>query len=157
MKKIVYALLISASIVSCKKEATEAQKEEAAELTNSSAETNKKATSECYLYARNKDTVKLDIVVQDKAVSGGLAYRYYEKDKSSGIVSGIVKGDTLVMTYEFMSEGMNSRRQVVFVRKDGGLTEGYGDVFEKDGVVLYKDIEQLEFPGTIVLMPGKCE
>lgn len=153
MKKIAVAVFVSVSLFGCKKEAEEALP---VAVESQPSESREKAPPECYLYASDRDTVRLNLVVQDATVNGDLAYRYYEKDKSSGTVSGVVKGDTLVMTYEFMSEGMESKRQVVFLRTASGLTEGYGEVFEKDSAMFFRDMKKLDFPGKIVLEKIVC-
>lgn len=157
MRTILFALLTGMTLVACRKEASETRQEENTRITNSSAEVEAKAVNECYAYAGKRDTVRLELVRQKDAVNGSLAYRYFEKDRNDGIVSGVVKGDTLVMVYEFMSEGLKSKRQVVFVKKDGGLVEGFGPVFEKDSTVFFKDLRKLQFPGKMVLMPVACE
>jgi hypothetical protein len=155
-KSLFFALALTAAVVSCKKEEVVNEKTEKAQ-TNSSAESDDAVHHTCYEYAGARDTVRMNIVEQDKAVNGSLAYEYFEKDKNSGIVEGVVKGDTLVLNYTFMSEGTNSKRQVVFLKKGDALVEGYGDTFEKDGAVLYKDLKKLKFDEKFPLKKTDCK
>ncbi len=157
MKKITFIMLsLTAAMVSCKKEIVIDEKIEKAE-TSSSAESSDAVHNTCYEFVSAKDTVSMNIVEQDQAVNGSLSYKYFEKDKNSGIVEGVVKGDTLILNYTFMSEGTNSKRQVVFLRKGEQLIEGYGDTFEKEGSVFYKDIKKLNFSDKFPLNKVACK
>lgn len=105
---------------------------------------------ECYQFSKGKDTINANLAIKGENVTGDLAYRFFEKDKSSGPVTGTLKGDTLVLEYTFQSEGSQSVRDVVYLRKNNTLIEGYGDIEEKDGKVIYKNKQQLQFTGTIL-------
>lgn len=82
----------------------------------------------CYTYVKNKNYVMMKITIINNIVTGDLVYEYYEKDKNSGKISGVMKGDTLFADYTFMSEGLSSVREVAFIKKRGDWIEGYGDV-----------------------------
>ena len=104
-----------------------------------------KSTKECYVFTKNKDTAMLSIDFSGKDVTGTLNYNLYEKDKNSGTISGIVKGDTIMAEYTFNAEGTQSVRQVAFLKKEGKLLEGFGEVEEKGGKVTFKDPKSLQF------------
>lgn len=104
----------------------------------------------CYQYAQGKDTIVATLTLQSGNLRGNLAYRFFEKDKSNGTLVGTVLGDTLIADYTFMSEGATSVRQVAFLRKDNSLIEGYGDIEEKNGKMIFKDIKKLNFSGTVL-------
>ena len=92
----------------------------------------------CYNYVSGKDTIKLKLEKFPNVVTGTLAYLFFEKDKSKGTFDGVMRGDTLVADYTFMSEGKSSVRQVAFIVKDSAVTEGYGPQEEKDGKMILK-------------------
>jgi hypothetical protein len=58
-------------------------------------------------------------------------FKFYEKDSNKGVIDGKLNGDTLLADYKFMSEGIQSTRQVIFLIKDSNATEGYGPMEEK--------------------------
>ncbi|SHN67044.1 hypothetical protein SAMN05444395_10462 [Flavobacterium fryxellicola] len=98
------------------------------------------------------------MVKGNQVTSGKLSYNFYEKDKNEGTLIGVLKGDTLVADYTFMSKGISSVRQVVFLRKGNIYVEGYGDVVEvASGKVIFKDIKQLKFDGKSVLSKVDCK
>ena len=68
-----------------------------------------------------------------------------------------MKGDTLVADYTFNSEGKLSTRQVAFLKKDGKLMEGFGEVVEKDGKIYFKSISDLKFDDAIEFTKINCK
>ncbi|SHL22342.1 hypothetical protein [Flavobacterium xanthum] len=100
-----------------------------------------------------KDTILMNLTMEgNKILSGKLIYNFYEKDKNEGTLIGELKGDTLLADYTFMSEGISSVRQVVFLKKGDTYIEGYGDIVEEaSGKVIFKDRKQLKFDGKSVL------
>jgi hypothetical protein len=116
------------------------------------------ATSKtCYTSYKNRDTVELSIVTAGNKVSGALRYQLYEKDRNKGTIVGEIKGDTLLANYTFNSEGMESQRQVAFLRKGDQLVEGYAEIEEKDGKVSFKDTKALKFGAGIELQKTDCK
>lgn len=112
--------------------------------------------SKCYRSITGKDTFNLKVETFPNVVTGSLTYNFFEKDKSSGELEGYLLGDTLVANYSFMSEGQRSVRQVVFLIKDGEATEGYGDMEEKEGGVVFKDFRKVDFSKGLVLKEVSC-
>lgn len=113
-------------------------------------------TAACYAYINNKDTVLLHVYVKDKVATGELTYNFYEKDKNTGTIQGELKGDTLIADYSFVSEGVSSVREVVFLKKGNELVEGYGDADQVDNKLVFKNRSTLNFSG-ITLNPTDCE
>ena len=101
----------------------------------------------CYQYVNDRDTVLLSISGEAITVTGLLSYNYYQKDKSSGGIQGNMFGDTLIADYTFQSEGATSIREVAFLKKDSSFAEGYGDVEEKDGKMVFKNRNTIQFTG----------
>ncbi len=80
----------------------------------------------CYLNVLGEDSVLLQYRISNGNVSGKLMYKNFEKDSSSGDVTGKATGDTLKLNYRFQSEGMASEREVYFLQDSGILLEGIG-------------------------------
>jgi len=118
--------------------------------------TNNGATTECYLYTTNKDTISLQITINGHSVTGALNYSLNEKDRSQGVIQGEVRGDTLLADYEFKSEGIVSLREVAFLKKDGGYAEGYGEAEQKEGKMMFKNVAELNYSNTTVLKKIPC-
>lgn len=115
------------------------------------------AGSECYTYVNNKDTVSMELKIAGEEYTGKLSYSFFEKDRNSGTFSGEMKGDTLIAEYIFDSEGMRSVREVVFLKKEGKLLEGYGESIEKGGKMIFKDRSKLNFGTAVVLSGTACK
>lgn len=110
----------------------------------------------CYSYINNKDSITMNIDVSDNTVMGELEYRFYEKDSNSGTIQGIIKGDTLFADYSFISEGTGSVREVAFLKKGSNWVEGFGDIEENNGKMVFKDKASLQFNGNIILTEIPC-
>ena len=114
------------------------------------------AQNTCYRSIFKRDTVTLQFEVNNNIVTGNLVYNLFEKDKNSGVITGQMKGDTLLVEYTFMSEGMNSVREVAFLKKGNNLVEGYDDMVEKDGKLFFKNTSALKFENKIILIKEDC-
>ncbi len=111
----------------------------------------------CYVYTSAKDTVNLHLQISGNIVTGDLAYNYFAKDKNTGTIQGNMKGDTLFAEYKFMSEGTESMREVVFLKKGNDFVEGYGDAEEKNGKMIFKNTSGLNFNNNLILKKVACE
>lgn len=128
------------------------------EKTNETKETATKAnqSATCYEYAKDSSKVRLSIAIIDNVVTGELLFDYYQKDKNNGTIQGEMKGDTLFADYRFMSEGTNSVREVAFLRKGNEWVEGYGEVEEQNGRVVFKNKTALTFNNNMALQKISC-
>lgn len=111
----------------------------------------------CYQGIFKRDTISLNLNIKGDNVAGDLSYRIFEKDRNTGTVEGTIKGDSIKGFYTFRSEGMESIREVVFLRYKGGLVEGFGEVKEQDGRTVFTDHRQLSFDTTRPLQPVNCK
>lgn len=111
----------------------------------------------CYENAGNGDSVRLQIDQVGMDVSGELVYALSGKDRNEGTVQGEWLGDTLLVDYLFQSEGSLSSRQVVFLKKDSLLVEGYGASEEKDGKIKFINRAELKFGSGIQLKQSDCK
>ena len=114
-------------------------------------------TTECFLYAKNRDTASLKLNINGNVISGDLSYNLFEKDKNTGKIEGVVKGDTLIANYTFKSEGMESVREVVWLKQADKLIEGFGEVEEANGKVKFKNINNLKFGDAIQFSKTNCK
>ncbi|RDI50437.1 hypothetical protein [Flavobacterium glaciei] len=155
MKKVILLSAIFISVlVSCKNE------KEMEKVPVSLDEIDLKLVSEeCYSAIIKKDTISMSLNLKgSQVVSGNLSYKFFEKDKNEGSLVGVIKQDTLFAEYTFMSEGVSSVRQIVFLKQGNTYVEGYGDVVADDkGKVTFKDKKQLKFDGNVVLTKVACK
>ncbi len=112
--------------------------------------------SSCYSTATSKDTVHLKVEVFEHVVTGSLLFKLYEKDSNKGDFEGQLHGDTLLADYKFMSEGTQSTRQVIFLIKDSVAMEGYGNMEEKNGKMVFKNKNDITFGKGLVLKKVLC-
>lgn len=102
---------------------------------------------DCYLVVSGQDSVLMQIVIENTSAAGQLHYRFFEKDKSGGTLFGAMLGDTLIADYKFISEGIESEREVAFLRRGNDFIEGYGESEERDGRMVFKNVAGLRFDG----------
>src|SRR5882757_5341997 len=105
---LLFLLVVAVFLLSCNDGSTKAPVAEKNAIDS--------AAAYCYYSARNRDTVFLHINVAGNKVTGDLEYNLYEKDKNKGSIQGMLKGDTLIAEYTFLSEGIESVREVAFLK-----------------------------------------
>ena len=157
MKKLsALTIILMGIFISCKKETTlpppqiEPNAPKEAELVEP-------AGDQCYTSRLNGNIVALSFNVNShQEVNGKLSYNITGKDKNEGTIIGNMKGDTLIADYTFMSEGVSSVREVVFLQKDGAFIEGYGDVADANNKVTFKDKKKLKFDAKNTLTKSDC-
>lgn len=109
----------------------------------------------CYVFNENGDLVRFEITdINGNAVTGKLNYAYAEKDKNEGTFEGVLTGDKLFGRYTFMSEGVESIRDVAFKVEEDAIIEGFGEMNE-DGTT-FKDTTKLNYPSSAPLKKGPC-
>lgn len=114
-------------------------------------------TTTCYIYTKNRDTATLKLTTENEELTGQLSYNLFQKDSNKGTIAGEIKGDTIIAEYIFDAEGMRSVREVVFLKRDGKLYEGYGDAEEKNGKMVFKNRARLRFGEAVVFAPADCK
>ncbi len=157
MKKIFFLGALTVIVLSCNSGSDETPAEPGAGDTSKPADNKMPATVACFAGITGKDTVKLEININDSIVKGNLSYKRYEKDSNTGTIEGILKGDTLLADYTFMSEGQQSAREIIFLIKDSIAIEGYGDMEEKNGKMIFKNPSQIPFEKGGALRKVACE
>jgi hypothetical protein len=111
---------------------------------------------QCYAYYTAQDTVRLTLVTTQPALTGQLIYRYFGKDRNQGTIRGTLRGDTLRADYTFQSEGIESVREVVFVRHAGGFAEGQGEMVDRRGKSVFTHPTALVFNMAAAVKPVAC-
>lgn len=160
MKKylLIFAAIGSLAITSCKndtkKEDSEVVSPEEADIMESDVNSPEIA---CYRYVSEKDTVMLQMEKMNDEVAGTLSYNYFEKDKNDGTFEGTMVGDTLKADYTFESEGSVSVRELIFIKKENKLVEGYGEVEELDGKMKFKNNTKFNFNNNMSLEEVNCD
>jgi len=152
-KSILSLALLAGFFAACQNKTPE----ETADSLATTPDTTMAPAKTCYAYIKNKDTVSLSLNSVGGDLTGNLNYNFYEKDKNEGTIAGIVKGDTIIADYTFNSEGTSSVRQVVFLKKDNQLIEGYGPAEEKGGKTVFTDLSKLKFGDAVVLSEIDCK
>ncbi|MBC7914165.1 MAG: hypothetical protein H7Y07_08580, partial [Pyrinomonadaceae bacterium] len=143
-KTALYLIVLAISITACNTPNQKSETTDSAENTEKDSLISGNVSSECYAYKNNKDSVYMHLKDSAGMISGNLSYNFYEKDSNKGTINGQMKGDTLVADYTFMSEGVVSVRQVAFLKKGTDFVEGYADVEEKNGKMVFKSLDSLK-------------
>lgn len=110
----------------------------------------------CYAFISGRDTISMTLNIKDKLVDGKLTYNFYEKDLNEGTIAGTMKGDTLFAIYTFMSEGLESKREVAFLKKGQDFSEGYGEAIEKNEEMVFKNRNTITFDNKSILKHIDC-
>ena len=161
MKKLILITSILALFINCEQKSTTVvvDKNDTVFLKEETVPNkNKIQRYQCYLVGQNKDSVFLQLEFEGKSFAGKLVHHNYQKDSSFGTYSGELRGDTLVGTYNFMSEGMVSKIEKAFLQKDNQLLEGIGPF--KDGASQYElvfvDYDSIQFDQMRSLQKVDC-
>ncbi|MEZ0610178.1 hypothetical protein ACAW74_16800 [Fibrella sp. WM1] len=113
-------------------------------------------TDQCYAYTSARDTIRLKLLPAGDSLTGELVYKLAEKDQNIGTLRGRMRGDTLLARYTFQSEGVESVREVAFLKQADALVEGYGPVTEQNGNMVFTDRSKLVFTSSLRLTPVNC-
>ena len=157
---LIVLVLIGSLVISCGNKKTEMPKEEPktapAGSTQATPTGEAEKAPECYRYLYNKDTINLQISEAYNMITGLLIYRYYQKDKNLGTIQGKMIGDILLADYTFKSEGKVSTRQVAFKKRGEDFVEGFGQVIEVNGKMVFKNIQTLNYFDAVTLKRVPC-
>lgn len=152
--RIIGAFMISACLFSCQERTKVTGEKDKSDTTANNIPV---AEQTCYTFVKGKDTAELTLITTGIVSTGQLNYKWFEKDRNMGSIEGEMHGDTLIANYTFNSEGKQSHRQVVFLKKGNQFLEGFGDVEEKDGKVRFKDVSKVGFDNSIVFEKTTCK
>lgn len=110
----------------------------------------------CFKSVSGNSLVDMQINNSQDSVIGSLSYALEAKDKNEGTIVGKWRGDTLLANYKFISEGIESVREVVFLKTADGLYEGYGPVKDENGKMVFEDRSKIDFSKSTPLSKVEC-
>lgn len=111
----------------------------------------------CYTYRSGENSISLKADRNGDMISGKLQYNFFEKDANKGTIDGFIKEDTIFAVYYFMSEGIESKRDVLFLFTKDGLIEGFGPVNEATGLPDFSVTRSINFNHSMVLKSTDCD
>lgn len=160
MNKFCLAALAAVMIISCDKKSEEITVTAPTVDSVTVPETNEpmepSTIQNCYISVVGKDSVFVSLEDNLGTFIGKMRYKNFEKDSSTGEISGTQNGDTLKLNYVFEAEGSTSEREIYFLKKDGSLLEGIGDHITEGNTDRYANPSQLKYEGH-VLKPTDCK
>ena len=110
----------------------------------------------CYIRVIKRDTIVLHLQQNGTIVSGKMNFDNYEKDGSSGEVSGVIENNTVKLWYDFQSEGMHSVMELYFRVADSSLVQGIGPVASKTDTSYFTDHSVITYPDDQLLNKVQC-
>ncbi|NSL87589.1 hypothetical protein ECE50_012140 [Chitinophaga sp. Mgbs1] len=131
MKPLYFLLPLAVVAASCQQNGQQANKN------TDSLKTSPVNMNTCFAKISGKDSVILHINIQDGNAGGELTYNYFEKDKNTGTLKGQVADGILRADYQFMSEGMQSSRPVVFKISGEQAWEAVADSINPEGIPVF--------------------
>lgn len=111
----------------------------------------------CYAFAGAKDTILMSVTVNDKQATGSLSYKLSEKDRNEGQFDGTMHGDTLFADYHFLSEGVQSNREIAFILSDSKAVEAYGALVVNNEGTRFSDRSALSVEHSFSLSKENCK
>lgn len=153
MKTLFFLLCITTACTNCnnntaKKEASGEAKADIPGKTASLLQTG------CYSYFDGSNAVNFEIIAQGEDIAGTLTYALDGKDANTGTFKGQLSGDKLSGIYIFLSEGVESTREVAFLVKNNQLIEGYGELNEAGNA--FKDKNAISYSSVMPLIKTDC-
>lgn len=147
-KLVVITCFISAAAVGCN------QNQSAKNV--STADT---AVGQCYKSAVAKDSATLKLYEVNKKITGKLHLIFAKKQPMNGDISGVFKGDTLFGDYTYtMGKGKETyKNPVAFLKKDGKLYQGYGELLTQYGRTFFDNKVPITFDKGFVFEPVDCK
>ena len=94
-----------------------------------------------------RDTFTASLQQTERLITGRLSFDNYEKDASSGTVSGKIQGDVIKLNYVFASEGTTSVMELYFRYKDGILTRGSGEMNTRGDTAYFLNPALIKYDG----------
>jgi len=153
MKTRILAICLAASLFACQK------KEENKKPIDTAAPEAAAMVSgkSCYQYVKGGDTITMSLAMNANNANGELVYQFDGKDRNEGTFSGTFIGDTLFADYRFNSEGVQSIRETIFLRRGDVLIQGFGDMVEDGNKQSFRLPKQIRFEKELQLVKMDCK
>ncbi|PSL46263.1 hypothetical protein CLV51_103239 [Chitinophaga niastensis] len=111
----------------------------------------------CYMKILGKDTMLLQLSFLDSVATATLVYNYFEKDKNTGEMKGILHNGIIRGKYTFFSEGISSTRPVIFKLSDNKAYEALPDNMDSQGIPVFNNNNNLLKFDSIPLVESPCK
>jgi hypothetical protein len=115
------------------------------------------SVSGCYLRVIQRDSLAASLTQDGNLITGRLTFDNFEKDGSTGTVTGSIDKDILKLVYRFQSEGMNSIAEVYFKITANGLIHGNGEIKVKGDSAYYASPDKVIFEPNELLNKISCD
>ena len=102
--------------------------------------------SGCYRRVIARDTFIARLQLLADSVTGSLLFDNFEKDGSSGNISGRLDKGIIKLLYSFRSEGMNSVMEVYFKKQGDALIRGTGEMATRGDTSYFVNPAKIDFP-----------
>ena len=113
--------------------------------------------TECFWKISQKDTLVAVLLHTGNQVTGRLSFDNFQKDGSTGSVSGTVEDDVIKLWYSFQSEGRNSVMETWYKREEDKLLRGFGPTAVKGDSSYFTDHAAIRFTNDQVLQKTSCD
>ncbi|MEO6541766.1 MAG: hypothetical protein ABIN74_12260 [Ferruginibacter sp.] len=161
MRKL-FTILITA-LVGCQSQTEQTNSQDSTLTSTKSTNTEIKPVDEtpadisgCYMQVLKRDTFVVILKQHGNVINGRLSLDNYEKDGSTGTITGRLEAGVLKLLYSFASEGMNSIMEVYFKYTDNTLTRGIGEMGTKGDSAYFINPGSIKYNGSI-LTRMSCE
>lgn len=154
--KLSFCAFICVLIISCKQENKTDEITKTDQIEEPILKEPKNYDENCFLYAVNKDSISISYTIIEDKVTGKMHYNFFEKDGSFGDFVGEFKGDTLIGTYDFESEGMQSNREVIFLKQNDQLINGSGKIIQRGNSETFEPNTKFSF-NSFKMNKANCE
>jgi hypothetical protein len=111
----------------------------------------------CYWQIMARDTFVASFSKTGDKVSGKLTFDNYEKDGSTGTVSGITSDGIMKLWYTFQSEGMKSVMEVWFKKEGDKLLRGSGEMSVRSDSSFFSNPAAIDFNSGQTLKKVSCK
>ncbi len=115
------------------------------------------ALSGCYMQVVKRDTIAVKLNQSGNNITGEMVFDNFEKDGSSGPVSGEKSDGIIKLYYTFQSEGTVSVMEVYLKQEDNKLYLGTGDMEVRHDTTFFTNVAQLDFNKDVVLTKSSCD
>lgn len=155
MKKLIILFVLIIAFVSCKNKSEEPEKTTEPIETIESHGSDGLLEIGCYTFNDNNSSVRFEVTDnKNNFIKGYLEYHLAEKDANTGTFEGVLLDDILLGDYTFQSEGLTSKREVIFKIVNHQLIEGYGQMDEEG--ICFVNTDHVTFSSTMPLAKTDC-
>jgi hypothetical protein len=110
----------------------------------------------CFWSILKRDSLVVSFFQYGNIITGKISFDNFEKDGSSGSVSGNIEDDIIRLWYTFKSEGMESVMEVWFKKQGNSLLRGIGPMDVKSDTSYFSDVTAIEFISGQALQKVDC-